>query len=111
VEAVTGRPRIDSPVNGAIYAIDPDIPRDRQRIVLTARGALQGARFVLDDGRRVSADAPFLWLPQPGSRQIVLVNAVGKELDHVRFEVRGLRPARVVNARTGKKSATADERG
>jgi penicillin-binding protein 1C len=27
VLAAAGRPRIDSPANGAIYAIDPDIPR------------------------------------------------------------------------------------
>jgi penicillin-binding protein 1C len=94
VEAVAGRPRIGSPAAGAIYAIDPDIPRERQRIALTARGVQPGARFVLDDGRRVSADAPFLWLPRPGGRQIVLVDAAGNVLDRVRFEVRGLRPAR-----------------
>jgi penicillin-binding protein 1C len=99
VEAVAGRPRIDSPAAGAIYAIDPDIPRERQRIALTARGVQPGARFVLDDGRRVRADAPFLWLPQPGGRQIVLVDAAGNVLDRVRFEVRGLRPGRLLNGR------------
>jgi penicillin-binding protein 1C len=99
VEAVAGRPRIDTPAAGAIYAIDPDIPRERQRIALTARGVQPGARFVLDDGRRVRADAPFLWLPQPGGRQIVLVDAAGNVLDRVRFEVRGLRPGRLLNGR------------
>jgi penicillin-binding protein 1C len=91
VEAVAGRPRINTPAAGAIYAIDPDIPRERQRIALTARGVPPGARFVLDDGQRVRADAPFLWLPPPGGRQIALVDAAGNVLDRVRFEVRGLR--------------------
>jgi len=94
VETVAGRPRIHAPASGAIYAIDPDIPRERQRIALTARGVRKGAQFVLDDGNRVRADAPYLWLPQPGVRQIMLVDKAGKELDRVRFEVRGLRPGR-----------------
>jgi penicillin-binding protein 1C len=91
VTAVAGRPRIESPSNGAVYAIDPDIPRERQRIKLTARATQQGAWFVLDDGRRARADAPLLWLPQPGVREAALLDAAGNELDRVRFEVRGLR--------------------
>ena len=91
VDAVAGRPRIDSPVNGAIYAIDPDVPRERQRITLTVRGPAEGLSLVTDDGRRAPADTPFLWLPQPGSRQVALIDARGTELDRVRFEVRGLR--------------------
>ena len=90
VEAPAGRPRIATPADGATYAIDPDIPRERQRIALTASGAQSGAQFVLDDGRRVRADAPFLWLPPPGSRQILLVDKRGNELDRVRFDVRGI---------------------
>ena len=94
VVAAAGRARIESPANGAIYAIDPDIPRDRQRITLRARGAPQGTSFLLEDGRQVPADAPFLWLPQPGAKQVALVDASGTEIDRVRFEVRGLRRLR-----------------
>ena len=104
VIAVAGKARIESPVNGAVYAIDPDIPRERQRITLSARGAQPGTSFVLEDGRRLPADAPFLWLPQPGARKVALVDAAGKEIDLVRFEVRGVR--RVVRT----SNATADER-
>jgi len=99
VDAPAGRPHIASPANGAIYAIDPDIPDKRQRIALTARGALPGALFVLDDGRRVPADVPFLWPPQPGRRQVVLVDAAGNPLDRVRFEVRGLRTGKSLRDR------------
>jgi len=85
-------PRIETPANGAIYAIDPDIPRDRQRVVVTARGAPRGAKLVLEDGRQVRADRPALWFPEPGRREVVLRAADGTELDRVLFEVRGLRP-------------------
>jgi penicillin-binding protein 1C len=89
VGPVAGRPRIDSPANGAIFAIDPDIPRERQRVALSARGGGADTWFVLDDGRRARADAPFLWLPPPGRRQVMLVDGRGNELDRVRFDVRG----------------------
>lgn len=85
------RPHIETPAHGAIYAIDPDIPAERQRLRVTARGAPRGARFVLEDGKRVRADRPLMWLPQPGRREVVLVSEDGRELDRVRFEVRGLR--------------------
>jgi penicillin-binding protein 1C len=84
-------PRIETPANGAIYAIDPDIPRDRQRLVVTARGAPRGAKLVLEDGRQLRADRSALWFPEPGRREVVLRAADGTELDRVRFEVRGLR--------------------
>jgi penicillin-binding protein 1C len=84
------RPRIATPAAGAIYALDPDIPRDRQRVALTARGASPGARFLLDDGRRIRADGPYLWLPPPGRRQVALLDSTGREVDRVRFEVRAV---------------------
>ena len=83
--------KIESPANGAIYAIDPDIPPSRQKLVLAARGAPKNARFVFEDGRRARADRPLMWLPPPGRREVVLQSADGKELDRVKFEVRGMR--------------------
>ena len=93
VETRSVKPRIEAPANGAVYAIDPDIPRERQRLVVSARGAPRGAKLVLEDGREVRADRPALWLPAPGRREVVLRAANGQELDRVRFEVRGLKPA------------------
>ena len=92
VEARSIKPHIQSPPDGAIYAIDPDIPEARQRVVVSAHGAPRGSRVVLDDGRQARADRPVLWLPAPGRREIALVAADGRELDRVRIEVRGLRP-------------------
>src|SRR3546814_21117183 len=42
------RPRIVNPVNGSVYAIDPDIPADRQRLAVTVSGAVAGHRPILD---------------------------------------------------------------
>ncbi len=90
--ATETRPRIASPADGAIYAIDPDIPRQRQRITIAAHGAKSGIYFALDDGRRVRADQPLLWLPPAGNREVALVDKKGVEFDRVHFQVRGLRP-------------------
>jgi penicillin-binding protein 1C len=93
VESGPARARIMTPAAGAIYALDPDIPQAHQRIAITARHAPPGAVFVLQDGDRAPAQAPFLWLPQPGIQEIALVDARGQELDRVRIVVRGLRGA------------------
>jgi len=107
VEVAAESSRIVSPPAGAIFAIDPDIPHDRQRIALTARGVNRKTRFVLDDGRRVRADAPFLWLPPPGRRRVELVDGAGKKMDSVEFEVRGLRPAGTGTAATSRATVAA----
>ncbi|QJR15086.1 penicillin-binding protein 1C [Usitatibacter palustris] len=88
VATPAGKPRLEAPANGAIFALDPDIPGSRQRIVLRARGAEQDSRFVLPDGRKVAAAQPFLWNPAPGRHRVALVDGRGAELDHASFEVR-----------------------
>jgi len=35
-----------------------------------------------------------MWLPPPGRREVVLKSAEGRELDRVRFEVRGIQKRR-----------------
>jgi penicillin-binding protein 1C len=86
------RPRIQTPPDGAIYVIDPDIPRDRQRLAVAAKGAPRGAQLILENDGTARADQPFLWLPEPGYRTIILRTREGEELDRVRIEVRGLTP-------------------
>ncbi|SFS05414.1 penicillin-binding protein 1C [Sphingomonas jatrophae] len=85
--AAARRPRILSPLSGAVYALDPDIPLDRQRLRVTAGGATQGLRLVLD-GRDVGAgEAGALLLPGPGAHRLALVGADGVK-DRVLFTVR-----------------------
>lgn len=83
VEAPAARPRILSPVNGTVLAIDPDIPVANQRVKVQATG---GAPVLLADGTA----APALWLPPPGRHALRLVDAGGIERDRIQITVRGV---------------------
>jgi len=110
-------PAITYPTTGMLAALDPDIPPARQRIRFRAQGAPAGSRWMLDGklipqelmqagrvkAQKVTASASassqealgFDWMPWPGKHVLVLQDKNGKELDRVRFEVRGAvaRPA------------------
>ncbi len=83
--------RIVQPVDGAIVALDPDIPPAHQRVQLAAvaaPGAAQQLRWRLD-GRVLGAGAQLAWMPWPGRHVVQLVDARGTVLDQVRLQVRG----------------------
>jgi penicillin-binding protein 1C len=86
IAGAAGRPRIVAPANGALLAIDPDIPAANQRVVLRVASAPAGARLQL--GRRAYPTGVALWLPEPGRHELRLVGKDGVELDRVRFTVR-----------------------
>ena len=88
VASNAGGAHLESPADGAIFAIDPDIPGDRQRIVLRAKGASEDDRFVLPDGRTIAANEPFLWQPARGTQSVALVSADGRVLDRAKVQVR-----------------------
>ncbi len=94
-------PRILSPIDGTILAIDPDIPPARQRVTLTAEaGSTQASTLrwfmgTREVGRGLSAQ----WLPWPGRHTVQLRNAEGAVQDELRLEVRG---AGVKMTRPGK---------
>jgi penicillin-binding protein 1C len=88
VASTAGGARLESPADGAIFAIDPDIPNTRQRILLRARGAGEDDRFVLPNGKIIAANEPYLWNPSRGVQAITLVSADGRILDRAKFEVR-----------------------
>ena len=83
--------RISYPGNGAILAVDPDIPETSQRVRFKATQPGEGLRWHLND-EALSADAGgmVLWKPVPGRFELVLSDAAGVVLDRVRFEVRGV---------------------
>jgi penicillin-binding protein 1C len=86
------RPRIATPQQGTIVAIDPDIPRALQRLALEAHGVGHGgavARWRLDDADLGVASGIRLWELVPGRHTLTLVADDGRVLDAVRFEVRG----------------------
>lgn len=76
--------QIATPTDGALFALDPDIPTTRQQLRFAARHAPPDARWWLDDQ---PLEAP-TWPLTRGRHELLLRNAAGQELDRVRFEVR-----------------------
>jgi penicillin-binding protein 1C len=85
----TEQPRIVAPVSGTIVALDPDIPRGRQRIVFEAEVHGAALRWVVDGEDRGPAVALLAWEPVPGRHAVLLVDGASQVIDTVRFEVRG----------------------
>ncbi|TGX41670.1 penicillin-binding protein 1C [Sphingomonas naasensis] len=86
--AAARRPRIVNPVAGSVYALDPDIPIDRQRLAVAVSGEVTGHRLWLDRQDLGSADARPLLLPQRGQHRLRLVDLSGRVVDQILFTVR-----------------------
>lgn len=81
------RPRITSPVTGSVYALDPDIPVDRQRLALRVAGRAAGLRLVLDGRPLGDAASPPQLLAGPGFHRLQLTDG-RRVLDQVAFTIR-----------------------
>ncbi|MDE2428983.1 MAG: penicillin-binding protein 1C, partial [Burkholderiales bacterium] len=91
------QPAILYPKSGMIVALDPDIPPERQRIRFDANA--KGNGMLVLDGHLINhphgSKSPALkelvhdWSPWPGKHVLSLLDAGGKLLDQVHFEVRG----------------------
>ncbi len=93
VRAAAAEVRIRYPAEGAILALDPDIPPAMQRVFFTVSGAAD-AEWVLDGERLGEAGAALAWTPVAGSHELQLSDiAGGRVLDRVQFRVRGHLPA------------------
>ena len=79
------RQGITSPADGALYALDPDMPMAVQRIGFAG----ERGQWVLN-GRPLGQGERLNWLPRPGRHELQLRTGDGQVLDRVRFEVRGL---------------------
>lgn len=82
------RPRIASPVSGSLYALDPDIPIDRQRLAVSITGDAATHRLKLDDRDLGDAAAAPLILPGRGRHRLALLDLSGKVVDQVIFTMR-----------------------
>jgi len=71
---------------GTVIALDPDIPRDNQRVLFRASGSPQ-ARWTLDKQPVGPAGRPYPWVPYPGAHTLALVDG-DRTLDQIRFQVR-----------------------
>jgi len=82
-------PRIAYPGNGAIIALDPDIPAGHQAVFFDARSGAQDLHWVLDG----NLGGFVKWTPRSGVHALALVAGDGRVFDRVEFSVRGaLRP-------------------
>ncbi len=82
------RPRIANPVTGTVYAIDPDIPPERQRFAVAVTGSAAAYRLMLDDRDLGSATARPQVMPAPGPHRLRLVDTAGRVVDQARFTIR-----------------------
>ncbi|MRD47668.1 penicillin-binding protein 1C [Caenimonas koreensis DSM 17982] len=99
-------PRITAPADGAIIALDPDIPPLRQRLQFTATG--ERLRWLID-GKEAARGASLQWLPWPGRHHVQLANEQGAVLDDIRIEVRGAGVLNKIPA-AGKKLQSRERR-
>ncbi len=91
-------PRIRYPAPETVIALDPDIPPRHQRVAFTASPAAADTKWVLDGAELHDRGTRALWSPTPGRHRLVLVDADGRELSQVEFEVRGHLPTRAAAA-------------
>ncbi|MFO1319810.1 MAG: penicillin-binding protein 1C [Burkholderiales bacterium] len=84
-----GVPRIDYPGQGAILAIDPDIPAEVQRVQLRASGGSAELSWRINGEPLSPGGSTASWVPRAGRFDIELIQADGTVLDRVRVEVRG----------------------
>ncbi|MGR2681660.1 penicillin-binding protein 1C [Chromobacterium haemolyticum] len=85
--AASQTPGIAAPVDGSVYALDPDIPPANQRLLLRARGVARPQWWL--NGKRLGAGASLPWFPWPGRHALELRDAKGLVVEKIRFEVRG----------------------
>jgi len=90
---------IASPREGTVFALDPDIPPAVQQI----RFEGQRGQWLLD-GRVIGHGSRIRWSPWPGRHELRLLAADGREIERVRFEVRG---ASVRQRASGREIATS----
>ncbi|MEH0168151.1 penicillin-binding protein 1C [Roseateles microcysteis] len=99
VSLMANAPRgITNPRDGAIYALDPDMPPAAQRIVFEG----EAGQWQLD-GKPLGRGTSVRWAPTPGRHQLALLDARGQVLQKLGFEVRGA--ILVARAQTGKEKA------
>ena len=80
--------RIRAPSDGTIVALDPDIPKERQRVFFESDPYDARLRWRLDGALLGAAGDLALWEPLRGRHRLELVDAAGAAVDRIGFEVR-----------------------
>ena len=93
---VKAKSGIVRPLNGAVYAIDPDIPQARQTIWFEAESGNKNYSWRINGQDLSAKDVPsqaIHWALRPGKHQLTLLDINRAVLDQIVFEVKA--PARV----------------
>lgn len=85
--------QIAYPEKGSIFALDPDIPRDRQRIFFRWRGGSGSEKLLWSlNGKNIGTENPQPWLPVRGRHKLNLERSCGprcvERVGQAAFEVR-----------------------
>ncbi|NML07221.1 penicillin-binding protein 1C [Sphingomonas sp. G-3-2-10] len=82
------RPRIVNPASGAVYALDPDIPPDRQKLSIAVSGDVLGHRLVLDKTDLGLASSGPMIAAGRGQHRLRLIDLGGRVVDQIVFTIR-----------------------
>lgn len=84
------QPRIAGPGNGAVLALDPDIPVSKQVVRFSANPMQAGTKWQINGQTQTAqADGSLRWMPVAGTHTIQLLDAQHKLLDETRLTLRG----------------------
>jgi penicillin-binding protein 1C len=94
IEVQTGPPpqQILYPPAGTVFALDPDIPRDLQKIFFILKTSRPGVTWILDGHSLPALGKATPWSPEAGRHHLALKDEDGRVIDSVRFVVRGVSP-------------------
>jgi penicillin-binding protein 1C len=81
--------RILYPPPGSIFALDPDIPQELQKVFFTLQTPQQGTTWELNGQPLPSRGKATAWSPEAGKFHLALRDEEGRVMDSVLFEVRG----------------------
>ncbi len=83
---VSPNPKITYPSQGAVIALDPDIPLHKQKILFEAQGWVSDLKWTLD-GEEIGSSALLAWEPRAGTQRLA-IRSGGKMVDQITFFVR-----------------------
>jgi penicillin-binding protein 1C len=94
---------ISSPLNGTVFALDPDIPPQAQKLALSAAaGTPLGWRWRMD-GKLLGPARATPWALWPGPHRLDLLDQAGQVVETVSFAVRGAELKRVAAGSAAKR--------
>ena len=82
-------PKILYPPSGAVMAVDPDIPRELQKVFFVSQVHEDHFQWVLNGSVLEDTGKAIPWIPREGKYHLAIADEDENVLDYVYFEVRG----------------------